>query len=258
MVAESEGLVGAAMDKEVGYTAVDLDARFASIRTSETNIGNFVCDSMRESTKADVAILNSGTLRADTVIPKGQLKMRDLVQLLPMLDELCVLEMTADELVEALENGVSQYPRLEGRFPQVSGVSFEFDADKEAGKRIDLQTVKVAGAAVQEDKERRYKVVTKDYLRAGKDGYDVFKRVPCILDGEVAGILPTTIRERLARLELLAGADASHTSETTLKAAGSLARTTSILRRSTEEGGTVIYQIKPEVEGRIVCKNPKL
>ena len=39
--------------------------------------------------------------------------MRDLVNLLPMLDELCVLGLTGSQLHAALENGVSQYPKLE-------------------------------------------------------------------------------------------------------------------------------------------------
>ena len=50
--------------------------------------------------------------------------MKDLVTLLPMLDELCVLGLSGNQLHEALENGVSQYPKLEGRFPCVSGCDF--------------------------------------------------------------------------------------------------------------------------------------
>lgn len=42
------------------------------------------------------------------------------VTVLPMMDSLIVLEVTGKQIVGALENGVSLYPRLEGRFPQVS------------------------------------------------------------------------------------------------------------------------------------------
>ena len=38
-----------------------------------------------------------------------------------MMDELAVIGLTGTQLLSALENGVSQYPKLEGRFPQVSG-----------------------------------------------------------------------------------------------------------------------------------------
>lgn len=96
MVAHYLAEVGTAMEKKVGATAVKLDARFQSIRTMETNIGNLVCDIMREGTNADVAILNSGTLRMDGIMPTGTILMRDLVSLLPMVDELCVIEMTGE------------------------------------------------------------------------------------------------------------------------------------------------------------------
>ena len=38
--------------------------------------------------------------------------MRDLVQLLPMLDELCVLGLSGAQLHNALENGVSQVKHM--------------------------------------------------------------------------------------------------------------------------------------------------
>ena len=54
-------------------------------------------------------------MRADKVFPIGTLTYRDLVSLLPMLDELMVIGLTGKQVVEALENGVSQYPKLEGK-----------------------------------------------------------------------------------------------------------------------------------------------
>lgn len=35
------------------------------------------------------------------------------------------------------------YPKLEGRFPQVSGLVFGFNPDKPSGKRIDAKDVKI-------------------------------------------------------------------------------------------------------------------
>ena len=39
--------MAAEMDRVIGETAVELDARFESIRTQETNIGNFIADTIR-------------------------------------------------------------------------------------------------------------------------------------------------------------------------------------------------------------------
>ena len=103
------------MDTKIGTSLTVLDSRFASIRRGETNVGNFVCDIMRNQTEAEIALLNSGTLRADTLTPPGDLTLHFLFALLPMADSLVVLELNFDQLVHALENGVSQYPKLEGR-----------------------------------------------------------------------------------------------------------------------------------------------
>ena len=85
-------------------------------------------------------------------------RMRDLVKLLPMLDELCVLGLTGTQLHLALENGVSQYPKLEGRWPCVSGVSFEYDSTKPGGSRIDPTSITVNGDPLDINKE--YAVAT--------------------------------------------------------------------------------------------------
>ena len=82
------------MCKELGEFEVDLDGRFSSIRTMETNLGNFICDIMVAATNADFALLNSGTLRSDTIHPAGPFFLKDLLQILPMIDPIVLLELT--------------------------------------------------------------------------------------------------------------------------------------------------------------------
>ena len=91
-----------------------------------------------------------------------------------------------EQIMKCLENGVSKYPKLEGRFPQVSGISFEFDGSKPPGERVDRYSVKIGDEFVfprnQDDTcnpPATYRMVTKGYLAQGKDGY------PCLLDGKV-------------------------------------------------------------------------
>ena len=180
-------LLGSEMEKVIGFTNVPLEARFQKVRTQETNLGNFVADAMRRGTATDIAILNSGTLRADCVMNAGELKMKDLCSILPMVDETCTILMNGDQLKTALENGVSQYPRLEGRFPQVSGVEFSFDASLPPKSRI-LPGMKVNGVLVTP--ESTFKVCTKAYLAKGKDGYDVFAECEVLVNEEDSPILP--------------------------------------------------------------------
>ena len=53
-----------------------LEGRFEHIRTRETNLGDLICDIMRDATKADCVILNSGTFRSDAVHETGTFKMK--------------------------------------------------------------------------------------------------------------------------------------------------------------------------------------
>ncbi|GFS14998.1 5'-Nucleotidase [Elysia marginata] len=161
------------MDTYLGHMNVDMDGKFASVRTQETNLGNFVCDIMLTATKADCAILNSGTLRSDRIHLKGDFKIRDLLTILPMMDNCVVIKVTGAQLVQALENGVSKYPVKEGRFPQVAGLSFGFDPTHPPGQRVGRPLVKIRGEYI--DMERHYRLATKEYLSLGKDGYDVLK-----------------------------------------------------------------------------------
>lgn len=66
------------------------------------------------------------------------------------------------------------YPKLEGRFLQVSGVSFAFDPTLPAGQRVDPKFVRIGDQYM--DLDTKYRLVTKAYLYAGKDGFDVLTK----------------------------------------------------------------------------------
>lgn len=69
-----------------------------------------------------------------------------------MFSKFLIVNVLGEQLVRAIENGVSKYPVHEGRFPQVSGVTFGFDPTKPPGQRVDARHVKVQGEFVQPDK----------------------------------------------------------------------------------------------------------
>jgi 5'-nucleotidase len=87
-------MVEGKMDEVLGSFSVPLDGRFESVRTGETNLGNWVCDVILAATGADLVLLNSGTLRSDQVHPVGNFTMRDLVTIIPMMDPLIVISVT--------------------------------------------------------------------------------------------------------------------------------------------------------------------
>jgi hypothetical protein len=76
--------------------------------------------------------------------------------------------VTGAALLAALENSVCAYPALEGRFPQVSNISLEFDPSLPPQHRIKWS--RVGGEPL--DLEKRYVLVTRGYMGRGKDGFD--------------------------------------------------------------------------------------
>lgn len=161
------------MSEVLGEFTVELDGRFSQIRTAETNLGDWVCDVLLAATGADVVIINSGTFRSDQIHPPGPFTMKELVSIVPMRDPLVVLEVEGSVILAALENSVAMYPKLEGRFPQVAGISFVFDPERPAGNRVEPRLVQVGDEWIKAD--QKYSLCIKSYMFGGCDGYSMFK-----------------------------------------------------------------------------------
>ena len=162
------------LDVLVGRTDVALNAKSEAGRTEETNVGDFIADSFRSATGADVAIMNGGSIRADNVLPTGDLTRRDVLSILPFNNPIVKIEVTGTVLRAALEHGVSQSggeSTQPGRFPQVSGMRFAFDGKRPVGSRIREVTI---GAAPLDDK-KLYSVALSTFVAGGGDGYEMFK-----------------------------------------------------------------------------------
>lgn len=156
------------LEKPIGYTAVPLDGRFTTVRTRESNLGNFVCDLMRHFYDADCALMASGTIRGDQIYPPGVLLLKDILNCFPFEDPVVVLRVTGKAILEALENSVCLVPALEGRYPQVSNIQFKYNSALPSGSRVMWVTVNKEPL----DLNRKYTLATRGYMGRGKDGYD--------------------------------------------------------------------------------------
>lgn len=114
---------------EVKLVAYDSDMSWA-VRKRETNAGDFVADAYRAVTGADVAISNGGGVRAD--VEAGSVSRKDLMDVNAFNNEMCVIEVTGQQLVDVLEHGARECPDPIGGFFQVSGVSFEIHTYRES------------------------------------------------------------------------------------------------------------------------------
>jgi hypothetical protein len=195
----------AKLEKPVGYTVNPLDGRFSTVRQRESNLGNFVCDLMRFYYAADCAMMAGGTIRGDQIYPPGVLRLKDLLNCFPFEDPVVLIRVRGQALLDALENGVSQLPALEGRFTQVSNISFGFKLDAPSGSRITF--ARVGGEPI--DLERDYLLATRGYMARGKDGFSSLLvqseggQVEELVDEENGVLISTILRQYFMSLKVL-------------------------------------------------------
>jgi 5'-nucleotidase len=156
----------------VGNSTGPIEGDRTVCRAMECAMGNLVADAMLDRVAdqgVQIAIQNGGGLRAS--IDAGEITMGEVLTVLPFQNTLATFELKGSDVIAALENGVSRIEDGAGRFPQVAGLKYTFDASAEPGSRI--SDVMVGDAPI--DPEATYGVVSNNYMRGGGDGYDVFE-----------------------------------------------------------------------------------
>ena len=154
------------------------------IRLSETNLGDLVSDAYRIISGADVSIVNGGGIRDK--ISQGEITYGEIIAVHPFGNELCVVECTGQEILDALELGVSALPNESGGFLHVSGMSFSVDMNVESTVKRDNDNLfesvegerRVKDVMIGEeplDPEKTYTLASHNYLlKDCGDGYTMF------------------------------------------------------------------------------------
>jgi 5'-nucleotidase len=181
-------------------------------RSGETPMGNYIADLMRAKYKTDFAIQNGGGIRdtfpARTYVPAAtglvrtgtgplDVTLGDAFTVFPFGNQLATTVVTGANLWKALENGVGgNYPG-DGRFPQVSGFKYSFDASKPIGSRI-VEVTKLDGTAIAKD-SKEYTLTTLDFLIYGGDGYaNVFTPSQAKVQGALLDLFVEALRADMA------------------------------------------------------------
>ena len=181
-------------------------------RSGETPMGNYIADLMRAKYKTDFAIQNGGGIRdtfpARTYVPAAtglvrtgtgplDVTLGDAFTVFPFGNQLATTVVTGANLWKALENGVGgNYPG-DGRFPQVSGFKFSFDASKPIGSRI-VEVTKLDGTAIAKD-SKEYTLTTLDFLIYGGDGYlNVFSPASAKVQGALLDLFVDALKADMA------------------------------------------------------------
>ena len=181
-------------------TEVFLDGRREMCRTQETNLGDMVADAMLWTVMSQggleldedkyLAVVNGGSIRAnlpslstpDAVV--SEISMKDINTVLPFGNTVTVAYVTGAQLLEALEASTFCSPASIGGFPQVSGMKYVIDINKEYDPRVDtypdstyygpetinrVSITEINGKPF--DPGATYAVVTNDFCTNGGDTY---------------------------------------------------------------------------------------
>jgi 5'-nucleotidase len=181
-------------------------------RSGETPMGNYIADLMRAKYKTDFVIQNGGGIRdtfpAKTYIPANTALVRtgsgpldvtlgDALAVFPFGNQIATTVVTGENLWKALENGVGGNFPGDGRFPQVSGLKYSFDASKPIGSRI-VEVTKLDGTAVAKD-SKEYTLATLDFLIYGGDGYvNVFSPAQAKVKGALLDVFVDALKADMA------------------------------------------------------------
>lgn len=216
------GEVVAKSDIELSTNAAD---GTRAVRNQETAIGDLCADAYRKVSGADIAFVNGGGIRAS--IKKGDISYKDIISVHPYGNELCVIEATGQEILDALELGSKSVTDQSsdgknalgesGGFLQVSGVKYTIDpsikstvmTDEEGlfvkveGERR-VKDVQVLNSKTNKyeaiDPEKTYTLASHNYmLKLKGDGYSMFADNKLLQDSVMLDnqVLITYIKESL-------------------------------------------------------------
>src|SRR2546425_8059047 len=139
------------------------------------SLGNFVTDGMRAQASArlgkpiDLAIMNGGGLRRNS-ISEGELRARDIFELLPFENALVTLDLTGEQILKLLRVVVSSHEAQSG-----ARLTYIIKADKSS----QLETAMLRdqkGREKEIDPKATYTIVTIDYLvNVGGERYSVLR-----------------------------------------------------------------------------------
>ncbi len=175
------------LSKIIGESPEELTAREA--RFKDTAILDLIQKVQMDEGKADVSMVAS--FNSEARIEKGPVSVRDIAGLYVYENTLVVLEVTGQQLKDALEHSAKYYKAfvpgkplsdlIDEKIPSYNfdiaeGVTYELDISKPVGQRI--QNLRFRGQPLSPTKKLR--LATNNYRVNGGGGYNMYKDAPVI------------------------------------------------------------------------------
>ena len=165
------------LEARIGTAALPMDVREEQVRSSENSWGNFIVDQMRVAfgkPVADLAFINSGTLRIDDYI-EGDIRFEDIGRTFGFSSFLRYTTVTGAEFKRIMEAGYRGGPESQGYFPQVSGFRLCVDRSRNEFDRIVSLQIPTNDGWGEIVDDHEYTLVVPDFLYGGGDGYEIPK-----------------------------------------------------------------------------------
>ena len=182
--------------EQIGFSEVALQGRARDLRRRETNLGDLVADALlwraRDHVfdlaleRPDIALINGGAIRNNSILPPGILTELDTFRILPFASFVSLITVSRAELHAIFENAVSRVEDGDGRFAQVAGLSLHWHPARaarrlsetgeliEPGRRVVALTLDDGTRIVRDGvllDGPPVTVATIDFLARGGDGY---------------------------------------------------------------------------------------
>src|SRR5215204_2742329 len=175
------------LSRAIGQSSEELTAREARFR--DTAILDLIQRVQLDAGKADVSMVANFNPAAR--IAKGPVSVRDIAGLYVYENTLAVLEVTGQQLKDALEHSAKYFKAYEPgkpasdlidekipayNFDIAEGVTYDLDISKPIGQRI--QNLRFRGQPLSPAKKLR--LATNNYRVNGGGGYDMYKDAPVV------------------------------------------------------------------------------
>ena len=166
----------------VGRTAARMNRRYIE----ESDVGHLFADAFIAAAGTDVAFVHSGSLRKD--LPGGDVRVVDILDTYPFVDDVIVKEMTGEQIRRALEQSLT----LERGLLQVAGLSVTYDLSRPEGQRL-VSLQRNAAPVLDTD---RLRVAAPGFLAEGGDLYTMFAESEAIGNaGKVSDVVAAYIAQ---------------------------------------------------------------
>lgn len=183
----------------VGSHYISMPDGMDACREDDCLGGSLIADAMLEYARpfgGQVALCNGGSVRA--ALPAGSISRGDLLSVIPFGNTLVMRELTGEQVLAALENGVSEEGARGPRLLHTAGLRYVVDGTRPTGSRVvRAEFLDEKGRATPLDLKARYGIVTIEYLARGGDSYGMLRGSKVIPSPEPIDI--TVVEEYLKK-----------------------------------------------------------